>query len=82
VLFLGAAMGITAFPLLARILADRKLIHTRVGVFAISCAAVDDITAWCLLAVITLIARPDDPKLAPLALREYRCEKVDQHLIG
>jgi Kef-type K+ transport system membrane component KefB len=59
VLFLGAAMGITAFPVLARILADRKLMHTRVGVFAISCAAFDDITAWCFLAVITLIARPE-----------------------
>jgi Kef-type K+ transport system membrane component KefB len=53
VLFLGAAMGITAFPVLARILADRKLMQTRVGVFAISCAAFDDLTAWCLLAVIT-----------------------------
>ena len=59
VLFLGAAMGITAFPVLARILADRKLMHTRVGMFAISCAAFDDLTAWCLLAVITLIARPE-----------------------
>ena len=59
VLFLGAAMGITAFPVLARILADRKLMHTRVGVFAISCAAFDDIAAWCLLAVITVIARPE-----------------------
>ena len=59
VLFLGAATGVTAFPVLARILADRKLMHTRVGVFAISCAAFDDITAWCLLAVITLIARPE-----------------------
>jgi Kef-type K+ transport system membrane component KefB len=59
VLFLGAAMGITAFPVLARILADRKLMHTRVGTFAISCAAFDDLTAWCLLAVITLIARPE-----------------------
>jgi Kef-type K+ transport system membrane component KefB len=59
VLFLGAAMGITAFPVLARILADRKLMRTRVGVFAISCAAVDDLTAWCLLAVITVIARPE-----------------------
>jgi len=59
VLFLGAAMGITAFPVLARILADRKLMHTRVGMFAISCAAFDDVTAWCLLAVITLIARPE-----------------------
>jgi Kef-type K+ transport system membrane component KefB len=58
VLFLGAAMGITAFPVLARILADRKLMNTRVGLFAISCAAVDDLSAWCLLAVITVIARP------------------------
>ena len=59
VLFLGAAMGITAFPVLARILADCKLTHTRVGVFALSCAAIDDVTAWCLLAVITVIARPE-----------------------
>ncbi len=58
VLFMGAAMGITAFPVLARILAEHKLMHTRVAVFAISCAAVDDITAWCLLAVITVVARP------------------------
>jgi Kef-type K+ transport system membrane component KefB len=43
---------------LARILADRKLMKTRVAVFAISCAAVDDLTAWCLLAVITVVARP------------------------
>jgi len=59
VLFLGAAMGITAFPVLARILADRKLMHTKVGAFALSCAAIDDVTAWCLLAVITVIARPE-----------------------
>ena len=59
VLFLGAAMGITAFPVLARILADQKLTHTRVGMFALSCAAIDDVTAWCLLAVITVIARPE-----------------------
>lgn len=59
VLFLGAAMSITAFPVLARILADRKLMNTRLGMFAISCAAVDDVTAWCLLAVITVIARPE-----------------------
>jgi len=57
-LFLGAAMGITAFPVLARILADSGLMHTRVGQIALSCAAVDDVSAWCLLAVITVIARP------------------------
>jgi Kef-type K+ transport system membrane component KefB len=59
VLFLGAAMGITAFPVLARILADRKLMHTPVGVFALSCAAINDLMAWCILAVITVIARPE-----------------------
>jgi Kef-type K+ transport system membrane component KefB len=59
VLFLGAAMGITAFPVLARILADRGLMQTPMGRFAISCAAVDDLTAWCLLAVVTVIARPE-----------------------
>jgi Kef-type K+ transport system membrane component KefB len=59
VLFVGAAMGITAFPVLARILSDRKLTHTRIGTFAISCAAVDDVSAWCMLAIITVIARPN-----------------------
>jgi Kef-type K+ transport system membrane component KefB len=59
VLFLGAAMGVTAFPVLARILADRKLMQTRVGMVAMSCAAFDDVAAWCLLAVITVIARPE-----------------------
>jgi Kef-type K+ transport system membrane component KefB len=68
VLFMGAAMSITAFPVLARILADRKLTNTRVGVFAISCAAVDDVSAWCMLAVITVIARPE-ANHAPLPLR-------------
>lgn len=49
-LFMGTAMSITAFPVLARILEERNLLQSRVGVVAISCAAVDDITAWCLLA--------------------------------
>jgi Kef-type K+ transport system membrane component KefB len=52
-------MSITAFPVLVRILADRELMNTRVGVFAISCAVVADVTAWCLLALITAIARPE-----------------------
>jgi Kef-type K+ transport system membrane component KefB len=49
-LFMGTAMSITAFPVLARILEERKLLQSPLGVVAISCAAVDDITAWCLLA--------------------------------
>jgi K+:H+ antiporter len=51
-LFLGVAMSITAFPVLARILSDRKMTRTRLGALALTCAAVDDITAWCLLAFV------------------------------
>lgn len=56
-LFMGAAMAITAFPVLARILTDRRLSSTRLGVLAITCAAVDDVTAWCLLAVVVAITK-------------------------
>ncbi len=51
-LFMGVAMSITAFPVLARILTDRNLSRTELGVIALSCAATDDITAWCLLALV------------------------------
>ncbi len=51
-LFIGTAISVTAFPVLARILQERKMLGTRVGVVAIACAAVDDITAWILLASI------------------------------
>jgi Kef-type K+ transport system membrane component KefB len=57
VLFLGAAMSITAFPVLARILSERKLLDSRVGAIAIACAAVDDVTAWCILAFVVAVAR-------------------------
>lgn len=52
VLFLGISMSITAFPVLARILRDRGLHRTPMGVIALTCAAVDDATAWCLLAFV------------------------------
>ena len=51
-LFLGLAMSITAFPVLARILSDRGLTRTELGAIALTCAAVDDVTAWCLLAFV------------------------------
>jgi Kef-type K+ transport system membrane component KefB len=51
-LFIGTAMSVTAFPVLARILMERDLLNTRLGSIAIACAAVDDITAWILLAAI------------------------------
>ena len=57
-LFVGAAMSVTAFPVLARLLADRKLAGTRLGALAVACAAVDDVSAWCILAIVVAIARP------------------------
>ena len=56
VLFIGAAMSITAFPVLARILTDRGMHRTRLGGLALASAAVDDVIAWSLLAVVVTIA--------------------------
>jgi Kef-type K+ transport system membrane component KefB len=56
-LFLGVAMSITAFPVLARILTDRGMHTSRTGVLALGCAAVDDVTAWCLLGFVVAVAR-------------------------
>jgi K+:H+ antiporter len=55
-LFVGTAMSITAFPVLARILAERGLTHTMLGSTAIACAAVDDVSAWCILSVVVAVA--------------------------
>jgi len=51
-LFLGISMSVTAFPVLARILTERGLDKSPLGALALTCAAVDDVTAWCLLALI------------------------------
>jgi Kef-type K+ transport system membrane component KefB len=56
-LFLGVAMAITAFPVLARILTDRGMTKSDLGVMALSCAAIDDVTAWCLLALVIGVAQ-------------------------
>lgn len=56
-LFLGMAMSITAFPVLARIVQERGIHRTRLGALVITCAAVDDISAWCMLAAIIAIAK-------------------------
>ncbi len=56
-LFIGAAMAITAFPVLARILTDRGLYKTQLGTVALTVGAVDDVTAWCMLAVVITVAR-------------------------
>ena len=58
-LFIGVAMSITAFPVLARILNDRGMSTSHLGSMAITCAAVDDVTAWCILALVIAIAQAD-----------------------
>lgn len=56
-LFIGISMSITAFPVLARIIQERNMTKTPLGVLTIASAANDDITAWCLLAVVIAIAK-------------------------
>ncbi|WP_395045793.1 cation:proton antiporter [Flavobacterium sp.] len=56
-LFMGIAMSITAFPVLARIVQERGIHKTKLGSIVITCAAADDITAWCLLAVVIAIVK-------------------------
>jgi Kef-type K+ transport system membrane component KefB len=56
-LFTGIAMSITAFPVLARIVQERGLTKTRLGMIVITCAAADDITAWCILATVIAIVK-------------------------
>jgi len=55
-LFMGVSMSITAFPVLARILVERRMLQRPVGALALACAAVDDVTAWFLIALATAVA--------------------------
>jgi Kef-type K+ transport system membrane component KefB/nucleotide-binding universal stress UspA family protein len=59
-LFLGSALSITAFPVLARIISENNLQNTRLGTLALTCAAVDDVVAWCLLAIAIAVARTNN----------------------
>lgn len=54
-LFIGASMSVTAFPVLARILNERRMQGTSVGAVTLACAAIDDILAWSLLALVTAV---------------------------
>ena len=56
-LFMGIAMSIAAFPVMARIIQERNLTKTKLGTLAITCAASDDITAWCILAAVIAIVK-------------------------
>lgn len=66
-LFLGAAMSITAFPMLARIIYERGLTGTSLGTLALAAGSVDDAAAWCVLAVV-LASFAGDPNVAILAI--------------
>jgi len=56
-LFVGISMSITAFPVLARIVQEKGHTKTHLGTMALTCAAIDDVTAWCMLAAIIAIAK-------------------------
>jgi Kef-type K+ transport system membrane component KefB len=68
VLFFGVAMSVTAFPVLARILADRGLSRTELGVRALTCAAIADVTAWCALALVVGIIQASPGRALGVAL--------------
>lgn len=67
-LFMGISLSITAFPVLARILQERGLTTTPLGSTAIACAAVDDITAWSIMAFVVAISRSSSLAGAGLTL--------------
>jgi Kef-type K+ transport system membrane component KefB len=67
-LFMGVSMSITAFPVLARILEERGLTGTQLGSTAITCAAVDDLSAWSLLAFVVAIVKADRAAEATLTV--------------
>ena len=67
-LFIGVAMSITAFPVLARILQDRNMTQTYLGSIAITCAAVDDVTAWCILALVIALVKASGIGLSAITI--------------
>ncbi|MCX5689312.1 MAG: cation:proton antiporter [Planctomycetota bacterium] len=67
ILFMGAAMSITAFPMLARIIHERGLTGTSIGTLALAAGSSDDAAAWCILAIV-LAGVSDNPSIALLAI--------------
>ncbi len=58
-LFIGTAMCITAFPVLARMITERNMQRSRVGTFSMACGALNDVVGWCLLALVIAISTSD-----------------------
>jgi Kef-type K+ transport system membrane component KefB len=69
-LFIGASMSVTAFPVLARILTERGMYRTEIGAITLACAAVDDILAWSMLAVVLAVVAATGALGLPLILLE------------
>jgi Kef-type K+ transport system membrane component KefB len=69
-MFIGASMSITAFPVLARILTERRMYRTEIGALALACAAVDDVVAWSLLALVLAIIKSSGGLALPKILLE------------
>ncbi|HEX3542085.1 MAG TPA: cation:proton antiporter [Acidimicrobiales bacterium] len=69
-LFIGASMSITAFPVLARILTERQMYRTEIGALALACAAVDDVVAWSLLALVLAVIKSSGALSLPRILLE------------
>jgi K+:H+ antiporter len=67
-LVMGISMSITAFPVLVRILQDRKLFHSKLGQIATLCAAIGDVTAWCILAFVVAMAGAANVRTAAFCL--------------
>jgi Kef-type K+ transport system membrane component KefB len=67
-MFIGVSLSVTAFPVLARIVDDANLQRSRLGALALSCAAIDDVTAWCLLAALQGLALSSAAHLAQTLL--------------
>jgi Kef-type K+ transport system membrane component KefB len=67
-LVMGISMSITAFPVLVRILQDRELFRTKLGQIATLCAAIGDVTAWCILAFVVAIAGAANVRAAAFSL--------------
>ncbi|MDX1892076.1 cation:proton antiporter [Mycolicibacterium sp. 050158] len=66
-LFLGASIATTAFPMLARIIFEKRLAGTSLGTLALACGATDDALSWCILAIVLAMNR-DSPGLAVMAI--------------
>ena len=70
-LFLGISMSVTAFPVLARILSDRGINKTRLGTLTLACAAIDDVSAWCLLAFVVSVTQAHAGSALPTLLLAF-----------